>query len=156
MKPIYTDILSRIAEEPQWFDRHGVPRYEPFAPQFISNIYARQAILLLIACQSCGREFLVEMSTTDDGLLGVIEDYIFGQDANLDLVSDERDASPVHYGDPPNVGCCPAGPTMNCIDIEIAEAWELNFFGERRWVRRHDLEVSVIEPHEREFLQNKV
>jgi DNA-directed RNA polymerase subunit N (RpoN/RPB10) len=55
----YEDILSRIAEPPRWFDEQGVPRYCDFAPHHIANIYADECALLAIACQSCGRPFIV-------------------------------------------------------------------------------------------------
>jgi hypothetical protein len=29
----------------------------------------------------------------------------------------------LHYGDPPNMQCCPAGPTMNCEDLHVLEYW---------------------------------
>jgi hypothetical protein len=29
----------------------------------------------------------------------------------------------IHYGDPPSVGCCPAGDTMNCEDLAVVEFW---------------------------------
>jgi hypothetical protein len=40
----YDDILSRIAEEPTWFDEHAVPRYCTFAPDQIANIYAARQL----------------------------------------------------------------------------------------------------------------
>lgn len=29
----------------------------------------------------------------------------------------------LHYGDPPNIHCCAAGPTMNSIPIRVLEYW---------------------------------
>ena len=52
-----------------------------------------------------------------------------------------------HYGDPPNMGCCPAGPTMNCEDIKILEFWEMV---DMRWVRVPELEIESEEGGSRE------
>jgi hypothetical protein len=30
----------------------------------------------------------------------------------------------IHYGDPPDVDCCPAGATMNCNDLAVVEFWK--------------------------------
>jgi hypothetical protein len=48
----YSDIRSRIQEEPSWFDEQAVPRYCPLKPDAMSNVYAREAVLILAACQS--------------------------------------------------------------------------------------------------------
>jgi len=62
VKRHYSDIISRIAEPPTWFDENGTPRYGPFSPDLLPDIYAVQACLLLIRCQNCGTEFKVSMS----------------------------------------------------------------------------------------------
>ena len=49
----YLDISSRIAEAPTWFDECAVPRYCQFYPQYMANIYAREGVLVEIACQFC-------------------------------------------------------------------------------------------------------
>lgn len=58
----------------------------------------------------------------------------------------------IHYGDPPNVGCCPAGPTMNCWDLRVLEFWErgsksgdgqTDAFDAMQWRRRADLEIEL-------------
>ncbi len=36
-----------------------------------------------------------------------------------DLIQDGS----LHYGDPPNIDCCGAGPTMNSIPIRVVEYW---------------------------------
>jgi hypothetical protein len=109
----YDDIRSRIADEPKWFDESGVPRYCDFSPDETANIYADQIALVLIACQSCGKQFRVCM--VSDMMRLVYE--------RPSLWEQIKDGS-LHYGDPPNVRCCPAGPTMNCIDIRVLEAWQ--------------------------------
>lgn len=57
MHTCYNDILSRVSEDPKWFDEHAVPRYCEFSPDECADIYARQVCLLLAECQNCAREF---------------------------------------------------------------------------------------------------
>lgn len=97
----YRDIRERLGA-PQWWDEAGVPRYCDFSPNETNDIYARQAILMEIACQNCGQRFRVAMTV---GPLG-------------ELVTD---VDALHYGDPPNAGCCLAGPTMNSVPVQVLE-----------------------------------
>jgi hypothetical protein len=53
MHNYYKDIISKIPEEPQWFDEEAVPRYCPFTPDKLANIYADECALVLIQCQGC-------------------------------------------------------------------------------------------------------
>ena len=117
----YYDIRSRIAEPPRWWDEFAVPRYCDFGPRRAADIYAKEAALLLIECQACGAEFHVCMSGR--GLADAI-----------------RDGS-VHYGDPPNVGCCVAGPTMNVVDKPVLEYWLREAGAD--WQRDPSLEVEL-------------
>lgn len=110
----YRDIRSRITEEPTWFDEAAVPRYCAFSPMETANIYATEVALLLIACQACGREFRVCM--TSSAMDVVLE---------RGLVSELIQSGQLHYGDPPNVECCPAGPTMNSVPRQVLEFWRL-------------------------------
>lgn len=59
MHHCYDDILSRIPEEPIWFDEHAVPRYCEFDPKRVANAYADEVALVEVTCQSCGRLFHV-------------------------------------------------------------------------------------------------
>jgi hypothetical protein len=61
----YGDILSRIAEEPTWFDEYAVPRYCKFEPDKIANIYASEAALAEVTCQACKRVYCVAFSEAD-------------------------------------------------------------------------------------------
>lgn len=124
----YSDIRSRISEPPLWWDESAVPRYAEFAPERLSNIYAREAALVLIACQACGTRFQVALS------MAMREPQA--------LAMAIRDGS-LHYGDPPNIGCCPAGPTMNCDDIMVLQYWHRPDFD---WIRDSSLEISIEEP----------
>lgn len=130
MLPCFNDILDRIPETPKWWDSHGVPRYENFHPKFISNIYADEVVLLRIACQSCAREFDVE----------VMWDKFSHNWSGLPKTPFSQNISFIHYGDPPNVGCCPAGPTMNCIDLRVLQFWARENF---KWVRKPELEIEL-------------
>lgn len=100
----YNDIKKRIKKEPKWYDCHGVPRYEDFTPNQSPNVYAREVVLVKIACQYCDEGFLVEINWG-------YRDYLLGRGST----------DHIHYGDPPNHDC--TGDTMNCIDLEIKEFW---------------------------------
>jgi hypothetical protein len=60
----YQDILDLIVEPPRWWDEHAVPRWCEFHPEATANIYADEALLMLIECQDCGHEFHVCMSVS--------------------------------------------------------------------------------------------
>lgn len=126
----YQDIRKRIAEEPTWFDEHGVPRWEAFSPRAVANIYAKEVVLLHIECQSCRRAFRVAMSSSDYDTL------VQGSPALQALV--ERKA--IAYGDPPNIGCCPAGPTMSSDTRRVLQFWKYQRF---EWSRVAKLEIAI-------------
>jgi len=125
MKQEYRDITSRMRKPPLWWDEEGVPRYEPFRPDLCNNIYAEQAALLEIACQRCGRTFLV--ARTDDSPLGVrlhraIRDHSIG------------------YGDPPYDPACPAGNTMSSDTLCVMQFWCRKGL---KWKRVPKLEIRI-------------
>lgn len=130
MLPNYKDITSRIAEPPKWWDANGVPRYDDFQPGLSSNIYTDEVALLRIVCQSCAHEFDVEV------VWGKFSHDWTGR-ARTPL---SQNIAFIHYGDPPNVGCCPAGPTMNCIDLRVLQFWARENF---KWVRKPKLEIEL-------------
>ena len=112
----YDDILSRIPEEPVWFDEHAVPRYCVFHPSKVANAYADEVALAEVTCQSCARLFRVA----------------FAARAPATHAKDEWPAGPIgrairektlHYGDPPNVWCCQAGPTENSEPRRVIQYW---------------------------------
>ena len=111
MYPSYDDITSRIVEKPSWWQEGGVPRYGEFHPDRSSSIYAREVVLVEIACQSCDTRFRV-VFTADQ----------MDQFEGRGIAERIRDCT-IHYGDPPNTGCCPAGPTMNSEPIAVIEYW---------------------------------
>jgi hypothetical protein len=119
----YRDIRERIPEPPKWFDECAVPRYCVFTPRQAANIYAREAVLFLIECQACGHQFRVCLTSRSG------------------TVAEEIRQGTLHYGDPPNIECCPWGPSMNCIDLRVLEYWRRN---ERLdWERDPSLEIEL-------------
>jgi hypothetical protein len=106
----YSDIRDR-AGKPDWWDENGTPRYGEFSPDCSANIYANEIVLLEIACQGCGTRFRVCMSWS----------WWPGREVTL---RSQVEADEIHYGDPPNVGCCPAGPTMNSVPHRVLEFWD--------------------------------
>jgi hypothetical protein len=122
----YKDIRDKLGE-PLWWDEYAVPRYCEFAPDETGDIYAREAVLLEIACQDCGTRFKVCMTTPP-----------YTQRPSLaDLVRDDE----VHYGDPPNAGCCAAGPTMNSVPLRVLEFWDRTVGLD--WQRIPDLQREI-------------
>jgi len=127
----YADIRSRIEDKPRWFDEHGVPRYSKFEPSQCADIYASEVVLLNIICQSCQRPFQVCMSWS------LSRRALYGERSLADRAKDGA----IHYGDPPNVGCCMAGPTMNSVPLYVAEFWTDD--GPGHWSRHFDRERPI-------------
>jgi hypothetical protein len=109
----YADITDKLGE-PRWWDEHAVPRYCEFGPREAADIYAREVALVEIACQDCARRFLVCFSAGPSAA-------VYGGRSSL---KEQIDDNTLHYGDPPNYGCCPAGPTMNSYPVRVVEFWE--------------------------------
>lgn len=128
----YDDITSRLGE-PRWWDEYGVPRYCEFGPDEGANIYARQIALAVIQCQGCGREFKVAFSS--DGIDAALAE-------RMTLAEAIRERA-LHYGDPPNIDCCAAGPTMSSVARRVLEFWDRD---ERPPRRRPELEGIDITP----------
>jgi hypothetical protein len=129
MHQYYKDILDRISEAPAWFDDYGVPRFGAFSPQQLSNVYAKEAALAEVYCQHCGRMFKVALT-----------DHFTSKRFGL---SDEIRLGRVHYGDPPNVHCCAAGPTMNSVMRRIIEYWSRDYEVSSDWQRDPAFEGPV-------------
>jgi len=132
----YTDIRSKIPEEPQWWDEHAVPRYCLFAPDEVADIYADEAALVQIACQGCGTKFHVAFSCS---MIDRAASMANGG-ASLSLAQMIGNKT-LHYGDPPNVQCCAAGPTMNSEPRRVLEYWRKVQFD---WQRDNGLEVDIV------------
>lgn len=133
----YLDITSKLGS-PLWWDEEAVPRYCDFSPKESHNIYASEVILLEISCQNCGQRFKVAMSWDE-------HKGFYGPDGAIHwtprLSKRIAEGEGVHYGDPPNNGCCMAGPTMNSIPLKVLEFWQRN---RHEWERVPGLEVDVI------------
>lgn len=130
MNQSFDDIYSRIKEDPTWWDENGVPRYDEFHPSYISNIYANEVMLILIHCQSCCHPFRVAVHKS-------AFDHVHSDRSLRDSIPD------VGYGDPPNMGCCAAGPSMQSESIRVLEYWESD--SNIEWVRRPEFEVDLID-----------
>lgn len=138
MNTCYSDILSRIPEPPLWWDEYAVPRYCTFAPDEVANIYAKYVVLALITCQGCGIEYQVAFSQgTLDRYLGKDED---GKIRLAPLLEEQVRGRTLHYGDPPNTGCCGAGATMNSEPRRVLEFWKREDF---EWECVPELEVGI-------------
>jgi hypothetical protein len=126
----YSDIRALTKEEPKWFDEHAVPRYCDFHPKEIADIYADECCLLMIQCQGCQARFKVAISQNKWSMA-------WGGHEKLDI--SERIAKEyIGFGDPPNVGCCPAGPTMTSDTIAVLEYWKRESC--REWERDKNFE----------------
>ena len=135
MNCAYRDITERL-DDPEWWDERAVPRYCRFHPDEAANIYAVQVALVEIACQGCERPYLVAMSST--GYDEVLDDRA--------TVEQGIREGTLHYGDPPNTGCCSAGATMSSIPLRVVEFWERGRGGWLDWRRRPELEVRPQAP----------
>ncbi len=120
MKCYYFDIISRIKDPILWFDENAVPRYIPFHPNLLANIYATECCLILIECQSCKRPFTVAKSIN-------IEDQV-------------EHLQHLHYCDPPNVECCDVGMSMNSEPIRVLQFWVRD---NTDWKRIKELELEI-------------
>lgn len=130
MKAAYQDITSRLGK-PLWHDEEGVPRYEKFHPELVSNIYAQEAVLVRILCQGCGTPFDVAM--TWDGTM-------MERRTAVPSLQERVERGSVYYGDPPNMGCCASGPTMTSEPDRILEFWVRE---NMEWARKPELEVEL-------------
>lgn len=134
MKQSYQDIIKRLGA-PKWWDEAGCPRYTRFHPHFCNDIYARQAVLMEIKCQGCGQRFKVALSWPGSlvrSMAGLLDEEL----------KERAEKKGLHYGDPPDNGCCPAGPTMNSIALKVLQFWERESVGE--WKRNKRYEVSQL------------
>lgn len=118
MNTNYIDIRERIPSSPLWWDEHAVPRYVEFHPRHCANIYADEAALVLITCQNCGREFAVAFT------IGRLDLY-----NNVAPLEEQIVGRTIHYGDPPNIDCCPSGPTMNSEPRRVLQFWRRGAMG---------------------------
>jgi len=113
----YKDIIALAdGEPPVWWDDNGVPRFCEFHPSQLPNIYADEAALVMIGCQACGQKFPVSFSCDRISRL-------MASGSPPRSLKESILAGNIHYGDPPNTGCCAAGATMNCDDLFVIQYW---------------------------------
>jgi hypothetical protein len=134
----YEDIRSRIKEEPRWWDEYGVPRYCDPSPRHLADIYAREAAFAEIACQSCGERFVVAFSRSS------LRNQIDGSKTLAEQIADDT----IHYGDPPNTGCCLGGATMNSEFIRVLSLWIRDHNQTPSWRRVEPLPAPAPESKE--------
>lgn len=128
MRHHYNDIRRHIAQDPKWFDEHGAPRYDDFEPSLSANIYATQVVLLRVHCQNCDHPFDACMSWSHyDAITG---------GCKIGLEEQVRDHS-IHYGDPPNIECCPSGVSMNSVPRQVLQFWKRGYSWERHPALEH-------------------
>lgn len=125
MNRSYEDLLSLTSEPPAFFQKHGVPRWGAFEPGTSTDVYAVEAVTLEISCQACDARFHVLMERRSHGEPKTLAERI-------------RDGS-LHYGDPPNVGCCLSGSSMNSEPVRVLGYWSRESF---EWTRDPSLEIA--------------
>ena len=104
--------------------------------------------------QNCGTHFLVAFSS--DINMAMVQAVQSDEYKNLETKEEKEDwfhalsrtpladaiqSKGIHYGDPPNVHCCPAGPTMNCDDLRVCEYWRRDQAFD--WQRHKQLEIAL-------------
>ena len=124
MKQEYKDIRDKLGY-PVWWDECGAPRYCKVGPSLVNDIYADEVVFLEVRCQRCGHVFVVARS------LNFLEKHQQGKGFVDRLEADEE----IPYGDPPNIGCCYAGPTMQSISVRVISCWTKGHHHE--WVQQH-------------------
>jgi hypothetical protein len=102
-----------------WFDEGGVPRYVPFHPNRCALLGAEEALLAEVRCQGCGQPFLVALTWRDAGHYPQFQGLTLPPADRLTKIG----GNSLHYGDPPDIGCCDAGPTMGSDFHRIVQAW---------------------------------
>lgn len=125
MNHYYKDILEKIDEEPQWFDEHAVPRFCPYSPDEVADIYADEVAFFEIACQNCGYRFIVAASSNKTHRQLIELDSGIKQDSIKEIIDKYGE---VFWHDPPNIRCCGPGPTMTSDFIKILEYWHRDGF----------------------------
>lgn len=122
----YQDILALTDQPPVFWQQGGVPRFAAFSPQAVPDIYADEAALVQIRCQVCGHPF--DVCFTSSATDRLARSFRVARNASKAAkiseryrISEQVRAGTLHYGDPPNVGCCPAGPTMSSEAVRVIE-----------------------------------
>jgi hypothetical protein len=125
----YSDIWSRIPTPPLWWFQ-GVPRYEPFDPEWMDG---SEAALVHSKCQVCGTDFMV----------GICSRY-----ANHPSLSEEiQKHNTLWLSNPPKVFCCQGGHATSSLAIEVLEFWRRGTGGDYKswstWSRVPEFENKL-------------
>jgi len=153
MFPTYRDLLElakSCGKEPLWWDDNGTPRFHEFHPYLIPCIYADEALLMIIECQSCGRKFPVSQYWDKGGFIMQyirsgkdIEEIVQSIDESKLSYQITHDHIP-YYGDAPwhtvDKKQC-AGTTMTTETLLVKEFWIKEDFD---WVRKPEYEISFL------------
>lgn len=134
VKADYADVMDLTERKPSWWDEHGVPRYCDFHPDRVANIYASEVCLLRIECQNCRRTFDVALSWSH------LDEAVHKVHSLRRRVLEDR----IEYGDPPNMRCCSAGPTMTSVPKQVLQFWEEPEGLACTWRRALDLERTIV------------
>lgn len=126
MRQPYWDLYEMAERKPPlWFDEEGVPRWVPFHPDLMNNIYADEAILFELECQSCGRWYCVALSYYR------LEHIYTGGPERPSFSEQLKDPEWLPYwGDAPCFQGCDgemvqcAGSTMTSETLRILEFWK--------------------------------
>jgi hypothetical protein len=140
VKPNYSDITDKLGE-PIWWDDNGVPRYCDFSTMWC-GVYVDAVALIRIACQDCGREFLVAKEIDPKWRRIWLPSWECKRPNPGKHDDPWIEIGSLHYGDPPRHGC--VGDTMNSIPLEILEFWERPDYD---WERVADCE-GKLSPHD--------
>lgn len=123
----YLDILQRITDKPQWWDEHGVPRYNRFRPEDSPNVYTEECALVVVECAVCRREFK-----------GEVNGGVWRGTTVLASMVQEGD---VEYGSPPRHTC--TGDAVGAHTVRVLEFWR-RCAAVMVWERVPGLEVEVL------------
>lgn len=120
----YLDLREAMKEkgEPLWHDEAGVPRWIEWHPSHLHNIYADEAALLEVTCQSCGEKFRCADSKSFQ--------YILRSGPEPWVPS---------WGDAPWHGEQQCAGTTMTTDWEVVERWKRERAG---WVKQPGPEVG--------------
>lgn len=132
----FSDIRSRIDEEPSWYDDNGTPRYGEFHPDLISSIYATEVSLIDVMCSICFKRFscakyidisvLADFAISNNGNPTIKKASIGAWDeaCDLDLIKYKYmckwdDDPPNHISDGCHIGSCSLSMTLGVIQYWI-------------------------------------